>query len=204
MNHSGVSVAQTDPVDHGQSRQVGNEWRLAELEACNIEITFQDAHAFFEETPLPAPSVDLEILTTPTADDAVHSTSYRLLVQLDLAMMPTGSEESSVDDFVVALFQSLGYTHRPRAIRTRKELRFFTCGESRCAMLDVCIINRNANDIILLVQGDKQFGGDREPHPLLIAKTIAVFQDMNSRRRAVGLDVLDSNGRVLLLWGLLH
>lgn len=170
----------------------GSEWRSNELEAYNISIAFQGAQAFFNETPLPPPSVHLEILTAPTADDAVDEASYNLLTQLDLAMMPTEPEESAVDDFAVALFHSLGYIHRPRAIRTRKELRFFTCGEVKHAKPDVCIINRDANDIILLVQEDKRFGGDGEAHPQLIAEAIAAFQDMNSRRRAVGLDPLVS------------
>ncbi|KAJ3857464.1 hypothetical protein EV368DRAFT_30192, partial [Lentinula lateritia] len=76
------------------------------------------------------------------------------------------AEESTVNDydFAVALFHFLGYIHRPRAIRARKELRFFTCGDVK---VDVCIINRDVNDITILVQEDKQFGGDGEPHPQL-------------------------------------
>jgi hypothetical protein len=179
----------------------GSEWRSNELEAYNISIAFQGAQAFFNETPLPPPSVHLEILTAPTADDAVDEASYNLLTQLDLAMMPTEPEESAVDDFAVALFHSLGYIHRPRAIRTRKELRFFTCGEVKYAKADVCIINRDANDIILLVQEDKRFGGDGEAHPQLIAEAIAAFQDMNSRRRAVGLDPLVSKVCISRLCG---
>lgn len=113
----------------------GNPWGSNELEAYNINITFQqDAEAFFDAKPLPPPSVHHEILTAPTADEA----SYKLLSYLNLAMTP---EELAVSDFVVALFYSLGYIHRPRVIRARKELGFLTCGEVKSANLDVCIID---------------------------------------------------------------
>ncbi|KAJ3923939.1 hypothetical protein F5877DRAFT_62867 [Lentinula edodes] len=39
---------------------------------------------------------------------------------------------------------------------------------------------------------------DGEPHPQLIAEAMAAFQDVNARRRAVGLDVLDSTKAQLI------
>ncbi|KAK2465134.1 hypothetical protein APHAL10511_002826 [Amanita phalloides] len=166
----------------------GDEWGPIELEAYDIRITFQDAQAFFDLPSLPAPSVHPDILNAPTPDDAAGDESYRLL---EAAMMPTRSEES-VNDFSVALLILLGYIGRPRIIRTRKELRFFTCGESKCAKPDICIVNCEENDIILLVQEDKRLGGKTESHARLIAEAIATFQDINSRRRGAGLDLLDS------------
>ncbi|KAK0464768.1 uncharacterized protein EV420DRAFT_1062917 [Desarmillaria tabescens] len=174
-----------------RSAKPGNEWTTNDLDAYKIRITFQDAQMFFDETALPAPSVHQEILTAPIADDAVDDSSYNLLAQLELAMVPSEPEDSAVVDFTVAFFHCLGYIHRPRAIRTRKELRFLICGETKCAKPDICILNRDTNDIILLVQEDKRFGpGD--VHAQLIAGTIAAFQFNNARRRAVGLDPLDS------------
>lgn len=175
-----------------RSAKPWSEWTDNELEAYNIRISFQDTQTFFGETPLPAPSVDEEILTAPTADDAVSQATYRLLSQLDLAMMPSEPEESAVDDFATALFESLGYLNRPRAIRTRKGLRFFICGEYKNAKPDICIIDRNTNDIILLVQEDKRFCGNMDPHGQLIAEAIAAFQNNNARRRSVGLDPWNS------------
>jgi hypothetical protein len=175
-----------------RSAKSGNEWTDNELEAYNIEIIFQDASAFFGETPLPPPTVSQEVLTALTADDAVDDTVYNLLTQLDLAMMPSEPEESAVDDFAVALFHSLGYLHRPRAVRTRKELRFNICGENKYAKPAVCIIDRNTSDIILIVQEDKRLGGDINPHAQLITEAIATFQNNNARRRSVGLEALDS------------
>lgn len=97
--------------------------------------------------------------------------------------MPTKPEESAIIDFA----EALGYAHRPRAIRTRKELQFFTCAEVKCTELDVCIIDCGVNDIILLVQEDKRLG---DADAQLVAKAIAAFQDMNFKRRAVALDPL--------------
>jgi hypothetical protein len=73
----------------------GIEWTDNELEAYNIEFTFQDAPTFFGETPLPLPTVNQEVLTALTADD----TAYNLLTQLNLAMMPSEPEESAVAVF---------------------------------------------------------------------------------------------------------
>ena len=171
------------------SAKSGSDWTNNELDAYNIKITFQDAQTFFGEAVLPPPAVDQEVLTALTADDAVNDTTYDLLTQLDLAMGPS---ESAVDDFVVALFHSLGYLRRPRAIRTHKELQFIVCGEKKYAKLDVCIIDRSVNDIILLVQEDNRFGGDINPHAQLIAEALAAFQNNNARRRSAGLDAWDS------------
>ncbi|KAH9475528.1 hypothetical protein JR316_0012643 [Psilocybe cubensis] len=175
-----------------RSAKSGNEWTDNELEAYNINITFQDAPTFFGETPLPAPAVSQEVFTALTADDAANDIAYSLLTQLDLAMMPAEPEESAVVDFAVVLFHSLGYLHRPRAVRTRKKLRLLICGEKKYAKPDVCIIDRNENDIILLVHEDKRFGGDTDPHAQLIASAIATFQNNNAQRRSAGLDPLNS------------
>ena len=176
----------------------GNEWSSNELEAYNIQIIYQNAQTFFNESILPNPLVHPEIFTAAIADDATDEASYNLLTQLDLAMLPAEPEESAVDDFAVALFHALGYIRRPRAIRTRKELRFFTCGESKYAKPDVSIIDRDANDVILLVQEDKHFSGERNAHAQLIAKAIAAFQDLNARRAGVGLDPVTSKVHPLL------
>ena len=173
-----------------RSAKSGSDWTNNEpLDAYNIKITFQDAQTFFGEAALPPPAVDQEVLTALTADDAVNDATYDLLTQLDIAMQPS---ESAVDDFVVALFHSLGYLRRPRAIRTHKELQFIVCGEKKYAKLDVCIIDRSVNDIVLLVHEDNRFGGDINPHAQLTAEALAAFQNNNARRRLAGLDAWDS------------
>ncbi|KAK0185679.1 hypothetical protein F5146DRAFT_937499, partial [Armillaria mellea] len=99
----------------------------------------------------------------------VEDTSHHVISQLKLAMVPL--EESAVIDFSVALFRSLGYIRRSRAIRTRKMVWLLICRDSKYVNPDVCILNRDANDIIL-VQEDKRFG---DTHARLIAATIAAF-----------------------------
>ena len=180
----------------------GDEWTDNDLEAYNISIAFQDAQTFFGKIPsLPTPvhrdyhkppSIYEDILTALTADEAYHQTTYRLLSQLDIAMTPSESGELAICDFAVALFQFLGYLDRPRAICSRKELPFLICGVSKSAKPDICIIDRNANDVILLVREDKRFGGGINLHGQLVAEAIAAFQNNNARRRSVGLDPITS------------
>ena len=94
-------------------------------------------------------------------------------------MMPSTPGESAVDDFSVASFCLLSYGRHLRAIRTRKELWFLVHGEYKYTKPDVWITDRDVNNVILLVQEDKQFG---ESHAQLIAEAIAVFQDNNAHR----------------------
>jgi len=101
-----------------------------------------------------------------------------------MAMSPR-SGESAVVDFAAGLFRALGYAKRNRVARTRKGLSLFTCSEFRHAQTDVCIVDLDQNDILLLVQEDKRFeegeGGD--PEAQLIAETIAAF-GMNNEQRS--------------------
>ncbi|KAF9061377.1 hypothetical protein BDP27DRAFT_1488558 [Rhodocollybia butyracea] len=170
----GRKKVQKKPQPHnpGPKRVVRVERAIGGLEAYNIKITFQDAKTFFNVTPLPAPSVHPEILTVQSAADAVDEATER-----------TEPEDSVITDFAFALFRSLGYTHRPLVACGPDELEFLSCGEKKSAALDLSIIDHNSNDIILVVQEDKQ---------LPATAAIAAFQDMNSRRRLGGLEPLDS------------
>jgi len=120
-----------------------------------------------------------------TTDNTVTEDTYRLLIQLDLAMLSAGSKESEVDYFAVELFHALGYTHFPRAICTQKDIRIFICGQYRSAIPNVCIIDRGRDDIILLVQEDKGFGSGCDPFSQLVAKAIAAFQSNNNHREGL-------------------
>ena len=170
-------------------------WTRQDLKAYNISIRFQDAATFFKTPALPEPTVHQEILTTVTADNTVTDDTYRLLTQLDLAMLSAGSEESEVNYFAVELFHALGYTRFPRAICTLKDIRIFICGEYRSAISNVCIIDRSRDDIVLLVQEDKGFGSDCDPFPQLVSNAIATFQSNHSRQVALGLDRLKNKVR---------
>ncbi|KAF8332395.1 uncharacterized protein EI90DRAFT_3055506 [Cantharellus anzutake] len=89
------------------------------------------------------------------------------------------SGESAVDDFAAGLFRALGYARRNRVVHTRKT--------------DVCIIDRDQNDILLLVQEDKRYeeGDGADPEAQLIAEAIAAFDTNNKQRVRADLDSLD-------------
>ncbi|KAF9487797.1 hypothetical protein BDN71DRAFT_578874 [Pleurotus eryngii] len=175
-----------------RSAKSASDWTMNDLHAYNFQIRFEDAATFFGATPLSPPAVSQDILTTPDPDDALDDHVYNFLAQMDLAMLPSEPEESSVIDFVVALFHALGYIHRPRVVRTRKQLQFLACGETKHAKPDICIIDRSVNDVILLVQEDKRFYSGADADAQLIAEAIAAFQSNNVRRRRAGLEELDS------------
>ncbi|KAJ7079721.1 hypothetical protein B0H15DRAFT_804287 [Mycena belliarum] len=175
-----------------RSAKSGSDWTHNETDAYNIHLSFQDATTFFGVAQLPAPMIDNEILTVQDANDTVSDANYDLLSLLDIAMDASNPQESAVNDFAVSLFHALGYIHRPRVARTRQELRFLICGESKYAKPDVSILDRSMDDIILLVQEDKRLGGPTDAYAQLIAEAIAAYQVNQSTRTASGLPRLQS------------
>jgi hypothetical protein len=103
---------------------------------------------------LPQPLVDQELLSID-AGAMQQDRHAELITLLNLAVIPEEGE-TAVDDFAVELFKVLGYVRRERVARTRADLPSFICGEIRQAKIDVCIVNRSQNDILLLVQEDKR------------------------------------------------
>ncbi|KAJ7029279.1 hypothetical protein C8F04DRAFT_963114 [Mycena alexandri] len=175
-----------------RSAKSGSEWTHNETDAYNVHLSFEDATTFFRVAQLRAPAVDNEILTVEHADNTVSDVNFHLLSLLDLAMSASNPEESAIGDFAVCLFNALGYTRRPRVARTRQELRFLICGEFNYAKLDVSVIHRRLDDIILLVQEDKRLGGRTDAYPQLIAGAIAAYQANQTTRTASGLPRLQS------------
>ncbi|KAF8343594.1 hypothetical protein F5887DRAFT_1283444 [Amanita rubescens] len=169
-----------------RSAKFGSDWTSHELAAYNIVVEYQaDAATFFGTPNLPQPGTTLNpaVLTAGGA--------YELLHMMDLAMSPAPEEESAVDDFAVLLLRALGYTTRGRVLRTRKDIPLIICGEARHAKTDVCIIDQN--EILLLVQEDKQHLDSSDPEPQLIAEAIAAFAANNqTRQRTLNQPPLDS------------
>ncbi|TFY65951.1 hypothetical protein EVG20_g5134 [Dentipellis fragilis] len=127
------------------------------------------------------------------ADDMQRDRNAEFINLLDLAMLRS-SGESAVDDFVVELLKLTGYVRRHRVARTRNDLPLLICGEWRHAKTDVCIIDRQQNDILLLVQEDKRLE-DREPldaRAQLVADALAAFTDNNASRQSFDLPPLES------------
>ncbi len=151
-----------------RSAKSGSDWTRNELAAYHIECHREDPLTFFEVQALPHPQID------------------------PMAMSPR-SGESAVDDFAAGLFRALGYAKRNRVARTRRDLSLLICGEFRHAQTDVCIVDRDQNDILLLVQEDKRFeeGGGGDPEAQLIAEAIAAFGINNEQRVKADVDALD-------------
>jgi len=104
--------------------------------------------------------------------------------------MSPRSGESAVDNFAAGLFRALGYAKRNRVARTRRDLSLLICGEFRHAQTDVCIVDHDQNDILLLVQGFEE-GGGGDPEAQLIAEAIAAFGVNNEQRGKADVDALD-------------
>ncbi|KAF9054846.1 hypothetical protein BJ165DRAFT_1338197 [Panaeolus papilionaceus] len=117
-----------------------------------------------------------------------------LINLLHLAMLSSSTGGSAVVDFAVEHFRRTGYVHRNRVAQTRKDLPLLICGEWRHAKTDVCIVDLQKDDILLLVQEDKRLE-DRKPvdaHAQLVAQALAAFTENNANRQSMGLPPLDS------------
>ncbi|KAF9020577.1 hypothetical protein BDP27DRAFT_1457890 [Rhodocollybia butyracea] len=129
VDADGLASVPLDPVDyttgqrpkHHNSHSNHRHEPVASLICLNILRRHTPTWSFYPE-----------ILIAQFTGDTVDEASYRLLTQLDLAMLPTEPEESAVDVFAMVLFESLGYLRRPpSAMRNRKKLRFLTCGKNK-------------------------------------------------------------------------
>ncbi|TEB23377.1 hypothetical protein FA13DRAFT_1420359 [Coprinellus micaceus] len=170
-----------------RSARSGSDWTANELASYNIAVVHQDGATFFETPNLPQPAVNPNVLTTLDYNNSPDDDTYSLIRNLDLAMVPATSEESAVGDFAVVLLRALGYEPRGRTLRTRKDLPFIICGESRHAKADVCLIDEQ--DIVLLVQeGKRQTSPGEDPEPQLIAAAVAAFT-LNIRNRVENLGI---------------
>jgi hypothetical protein len=177
-----------------RSAKSGSDWTTAELKAYNITVVSQDAQTFFGVHPLLEPQVDAEILNVPTADAMTNDANYHLLCYTDLVMNRVPTQESSVDDFSVALLRSLGHETRGRNIYTHLDINLLVCGEIRHAKTDVCI--EDDTEILLLVQEDKRREDFTNPEPQLIAEAIATFQ-ANNIVRAQSLNQVALNTKLI-------
>ena len=67
------------------------------------------------------------------------------------------------------------------------------CGEFKRARTDVCIVDRDQNEILLLFQEDKRFeeGEGADPEAQLIAEAIAAFGVNNEQRVKADMEPLE-------------
>ncbi|PBK61856.1 hypothetical protein ARMSODRAFT_896234 [Armillaria solidipes] len=92
--------------------------------------------------------------------------------------------ETTMDDFAVKLFKTLGYV----LACTRMDLPLLICGENRYAKTDVCI-----NDILLVQEEDKRLehGEPINARAQLVAEAVGAFNENNAQREAVGLPPME-------------
>lgn len=176
-----------------RSAKSGSNWTINELDSYNIRLERQEALEFFGVPVLPDPAVDPELLQHLEADQMQQDRNAELVNLLDLAMLHS-SGESAVDDFAVELLKLTGYVRRNRVARTHKDLPLFICGEWRHTKADVCILDCQQGDILLLVQEDKRLD-DTEPldaRAPLVAEALAAFTENNMTRMGSDLPVLES------------
>jgi hypothetical protein len=164
----------------------GKDWTLAELHGYNIYVEFQDATTFFGVNTLPRPPVDEELLNNVAADDMENEKNYKLLRLAHLATSPIPSLESAVDDYAVQLLTLLGYTPRSRITRTHMEIPLTVCHHNCLATPDVCIVDLDSDEILLIIQEAKFHKEFMDPESQLIAAAIASFQANNDWRHALG------------------
>ncbi|KAF9054861.1 hypothetical protein BJ165DRAFT_1337968 [Panaeolus papilionaceus] len=129
----------------------GSDWTTKDLDSYNIHLNQLEPLEFFELPALPEPAVDQELLMHLNADEMQQDRNAELINLLNLAMI---TEESAVVDFTFELFKLTGYVRRHRVAQRRKDLPLFICGEWRHAKTNVCIVDQQQNDILLVVQED--------------------------------------------------
>ncbi|KAI9567120.1 hypothetical protein HD554DRAFT_1026621 [Boletus coccyginus] len=87
-------------------------------------------------------------------------------------------QEAAVDNLAAKLLETLWYDNAASdaadaIVFTRRGLPLVICGENRKAQTDLCIVNDD--EIILLVQEDKNITSVKNPQPQVIAEAIAAF-----------------------------
>ncbi|KAJ7220336.1 hypothetical protein GGX14DRAFT_493710 [Mycena pura] len=180
------------PAAHIQGPKSGCDWTENDLAAYNIRIVYQDALSFFRIPALPPPALKHPaVLHLPGPAYTNDPTVYELLRTMDLAMLPTYTDESAVDDFAVLLLRELGYAPAGRVIRTRKDIPLIVCGDNTLMKADVCIVD-GGGIMLLLVLEDRRHVGGADPLPQLVAEAIAAFDLNNMTRERLGLEPLPS------------
>jgi len=176
-----------NPENLIRSAKSGRNWGRYELTAYNITVSPQDSTTFFEVDLIPEPRVHADMLDKLEAEEANDLDVCRTINAMDLAMNAAPMEETAVNDFVVRLFDMLGYTTRNLSLRTRKDIELVICGTPMSAKTDVCLLFERS-EIVLVVQEDKRQLEERgDPEAQLIAEAIAAFQSNNKELVLAGL-----------------
>lgn len=169
-----------------RSSKPGSDWTFNELHAYNIHIQYQNTTEFFGVDLMPAPQVDEELLMKKDVTSMSNFRNRELAIFLQLASNEEKPEEAPVDDLAVAILRLLNYDGDMRVLCTRKDIPLVICGETTHAKTDVCLVDHEQHNILLLVQEDKRHGEDWvAAQPQLVAEAIGAFAHNNELRQAV-------------------
>ena len=128
---------------------------LLDLTPFRNPIKYQSESSFFGDTPTPFLALSSHFLDCLDAEDTLDGDkeAYELLQYLDATMMRTPGEESSVNDFVVALLRALNFAPKGAMIRTRKDFPLRVRNGVQHVKADICILE--GTDPLLIIQEDK-------------------------------------------------
>jgi len=177
-----------------RSAKSGSDWSTNELLAYNIAVQRQDVVNFFGHELGPIDHLDSNLLSSadPTTASDFSKETYRFLIYLDLASRANAGQESAIDDLAKSVLEVTGFDQTGTILRTRYDIPFTICGDSRrAARSDVCLVHVNSM-ILLVVQKDKTVFSSSDPEPQIIAEAIATFQYNNRKRVDRGLPQLDT------------
>ena len=175
-----------------RSAKSGSDWTSNELLAYNITVQRQDVVTFFGHELGSIDHLDSNLFssTDPTTAVGFSQETYRFLAYLDLASRANAGQESAIDDLARSVLEVMGFDQRGTVLRSRYDIPFTICGESRAAKSDVCLVHLNSM-ILLVVQEDKTAFFSKDPEPQIIAEAIATFQHNNRKRTDLDLPQLD-------------
>jgi hypothetical protein len=171
----------------------GSDWTASELYiyAYNITVVPQTKMEFFGTVDLPEPGGPslAGFMVAETRQEVRDKRTKQLLHCLDLAMNPKVGQEAAVGNFAAELLRGLEYDDENMIAFIQYAIPFLICGENVVAQTDVCIMDDN--EILLLLQEDKNLTSMKDPEPQVIANAIGAFA-LNNRIRQHVLNLLCS------------
>jgi len=150
----------------------GSQWKEKQLDTFGVR--FKDcatASEFFGYELSPLDGFDLEFLDSSKslsldslkAKRFPDGPSFLFSKKLYMVIYEDKNRESAVDDMVVHLLESLGFSDGNWLVRSRRESTLYMSGEEKEAIADVSVIDLSHQDIIrLCVVEDKSYGKETD------------------------------------------
>jgi len=162
---------------------------MNELADYNISITLQDAATFFGAHPpddnldlgLPGLITELPLKEPPSnaseSEQYNYGRVYKLLKLMRSAVNPAKGDETVVADFTAFLLDAAGYDPPPRILQFWRKFKFTVRNEEDEVIPDLCIVNLEQEDAVLLVvDRHRRRDSPEEAKARLISKAIATSQ----------------------------